>query len=166
MSKWIALAAAVAGVGNTPVTEDDDICAKLDAFESAASQPNGAQPQSIEVFWGFDPDSIWSIACKRPDLPGPRQFCAWVPGNVSMEFVARFPERIWDCYRTGNNPFRDRKFRKRDVIFRTKLGGRLVMQTRAIPSPWVRLAVFPRGTKVSTASLPRPAPYKAGSGAE
>jgi hypothetical protein len=166
MSKWAALALAVACTGSASAIVSDDLCARLDAFDQDVSQSNGAKPQWIEVYWDFDPDSIWSIACKRFDLPGPREFCTWVPENVSMEFSARLPERVWDCHRTGNNPFRDRKFRKRAIVFRTKSGSHLLMQTRGVPGPWLRLAVYPRGTKVSTASLPRPAPYKEGSGAE
>jgi hypothetical protein len=160
MSKWAALAFAVACTGSASEIESDELCAKIDAFDRDVSQSNGAKPQWIEVYWDFDPDSIWSIACKRLDLPGPREFCAWVPDNVSMEFSARLPERIWDCHRNGNNPFRDRKFRKRDIVFRTKSGGRLLMQTRGVPGPWLRLAVFPKGMKVSAKALSPPGPYK------
>jgi hypothetical protein len=160
MSKGIALVLAVACTGSASAIERDELCAKIDAFDRDVSQSNGAKPQWIEVYWDFDPESIWSIACKRLDLPGPREFCAWVPDNVSMEFSARLPERIWDCHRTGNNPFRERKFKKRDIVFRTKSGGSLLMQTRGVPAPWLRLAVFPKGMKVSAEALAPPGPYK------
>jgi hypothetical protein len=142
--------------------DPDELCNQLTAFELRASPAGVGQPQWIDVYWHYDPDAIFSIACVHHASVVTKPLCSWLPQHMSWEFPGRLPARISKCYDLSPNRFGPYKFSDRVVRFRSKLGNNLILQTGKVGPDglaWLRLAFFGRA-KPRLAALPPPTPYK------
>ncbi len=162
MNRFLTIALIILMLRPVNADAKDELCAQLNAFEKQVGQSKQHNPVWVDVYWNFDTESIFSIACKNNN-PESKDFCSWVPGNVSMEFAGSLPQRILKCYSVKLNPYGYYKFPKRELKFETRQKSTLIIQTSYIPEPeglpWMRLAIFPKGSKISAPILPNPDPF-------
>ena len=160
--RLLVIAAPLFAAAGSPAKAVDDLCEKLSHFEKTIAVDNEKRPKWIDVHWNYDPSSIFSIACQHHNIAASRAFCSFISGSVSMEFAGRFPERILICQKKGRNGFASRRFLTKTLVWKTRIGSRMFMQTGRLADgggPWLRLAVFPRGVQVSSNALPKAAPF-------
>jgi hypothetical protein len=158
------LALTVFALNSAQARGQDKLCSQLRAFEVAVAKTPEQRAEWIKVDWNFSDDAIFSIACTRRDTTGSRVFCSWVGRNVSMEFSGLLPQRVLNCYSVTPNPYTAYKFPAGEHSFRTPRRNTIVLQTGnyagANGTPWMRLAIFPKGSKQTANDLPDLEPYQ------
>jgi hypothetical protein len=149
-------------LANSSAAPPDELCGRLEAFERQAPLPRERLPQLIDVYWGTDPGAIFSVGCKHRNLSAAKEVCSWLLTHMSMEFAGVLPKRVSVCYGLDEGRFGPNKFPHKTIKFKSKLRNRLLLQTgeTADGTIWMRLAVFPAGSKESVKSLPQPTGYQ------
>ena len=81
--------------------QDSEFCERLKAFETAPLAETGEQQARwIEMHWRgswLNFETGWGVSCLSSVDEAARQFCEWLPSNVSYEFADLFPRRILAC---------------------------------------------------------------------
>jgi hypothetical protein len=159
-----ALFLVVAAVSSVQAGERDQLCSKLQSFEAATEKLPNRQADWITVRWDVSDDAIFSIACTHRNSEGSREFCSWVPSNVSMEFAGLLPQRILKCYSIDPKRYGVDQFPSDQLSFKTARRNKFVLQTGHYPDEngqaWMRLALFPKGSKQTVKDLPHLEPYE------